>query len=130
MKYWVANNKFFITVNYAEDPLGIPTTENPTYEQLKTYWGTDDVKGQGFIYDKSDAKTSRTFISAHTSYWATSKKFSKTVVAAYEEGLKHFYQHNISQTILSQFVGDNINKNTDKSNTTISEFIFGNTTEE
>ena len=130
MKYWVKNNKFFITVNYAEDPLGIPTTENLTFEQLRNYWGTDDITGNGFIYDKSDAKTSRTFISAHTSYWATSKKFSKTVVQAYEEGLEHFYKNDMSPKIISQFVSDNINKSNNTAKTTISDFAFGDSTVE
>ena len=85
-KHMLENDIFWLTVNYAEDPLGYPTTKNLTYEDLKDKIDLEIIPKEGFLYSKSDIKTSRTFIGAHTSYWATSKKFSKGVVKAYEEG--------------------------------------------
>ena len=87
-KHMLENDIFWLTVNYAEDPLGYPTTKNLSYEDLKDKINLEINKKEGFLYSKSDIKTSRTFIGAHTSYWATSKKFSKGVVKAYEEGYK------------------------------------------
>ena len=87
-KHMLENDIFWLTVNYAEDPLGFPTTKNLTYEDLKDKINLEITTKEGFLYSKSDIKTSRTFIGAHTSYWATSKKFSKGVVKAYEEGYK------------------------------------------
>lgn len=87
-KHMLENDIFWLTVNYAEDPLGYPTTKNLTYKDLKDKINLEITPKEGFLYSKSNLKTSRTFIGAHTSYWATSKKFSKGVVQAYEEGYK------------------------------------------
>ena len=85
-KYILENDMFWLTVNYADDPLGYPTTKNISYKDLKEKIDIDIIPNQGFLYSKSTAKSRRTFIGAHTSYWATAKKFSKSVVEAYIEG--------------------------------------------
>lgn len=90
-KYIVENNMFWITVNYADDPLGYPTTRNLTpseYEETLNVALKKD--SSGFVYDKSNVKSPRTFIGAHTSYWSTSKKFAQTIVNGYEEGYVYF----------------------------------------
>ena len=85
-KYLLENGMFWLTVNYADDPLGYPAAKNIAYKDLKDKIDIDISPAEGFLYSKSDMKSRRTFIGAHTSYWATAKKFSKTVVKAYEEG--------------------------------------------
>ena len=75
-----------MTVNYAEDPLGYPTAENITYSELKDKLMINIDKGHGFLYGESRIKNRTTFIGAHTSYWNTSKKFSREVAKAYEKG--------------------------------------------
>lgn len=85
-KYLLENRMFWLTVNYADDPLGYPTTKNISYKDLKDKVDLEILPNEGFLYSKSDMKSRKTFIGAHTSYWDTSKKFSKAVVEAYEEG--------------------------------------------
>lgn len=85
-KYLLENRMFWLTVNYADDPLGYPTTKNISYKDLKDKVDLEILPNEGFLYSKSDMKSRKTFLGAHTSYWDTSKKFSKAVVEAYEEG--------------------------------------------
>ncbi len=90
-KYTVENDMFWLTVNYADDPLSYPTTRNFTpseYEKALNLKLNEDRLG--FIYDKSDVKSPKTCLGAHTSYWATSKKFSKAIVDGYQEGYVYF----------------------------------------
>ena len=86
---------FWITVNYSDDPLGYPTTKNISYIDLKDKLKLPIVPNNGFLYSKSDVKSRRTFIGAHTSYWATSKKFSKAVVEAYKEGYELYNSNDL-----------------------------------
>lgn len=85
-KYLLENDMFWLTVNYADDPLGYPTTKNISYKDLKDKINLQINPAKGFLYSKSDVNSRRTFIGAHTSYWSTSKRFSKSVVQAYEDG--------------------------------------------
>lgn len=85
-KYILENDIFWLTVNYADDPLGFPTTKNLSYNDLKNIIDIQINPKKGFLYSKSDVKSRKTFIRSHTSYWATAKKFSRAVVDAYQEG--------------------------------------------
>ncbi len=85
-KYILENDMFWLTVNYADDPLGYPTTRNLSYKDLKDKVDMEILPNEGFLFSKSNVKSRRTFIGAHTSYWDTAKKFSKAVVDAYQEG--------------------------------------------
>ena len=86
------NNLFWITVNFADDPLGYPLTRNLTEEEISAIHNLEfDENGRGFFHDKSDVKSPATFLGAHTSYWKFAKKFSKAVVDAFEEGYTNFY---------------------------------------
>ncbi len=85
-KYILENDMFWLTVNYADDPLGYPTSKNVSYNDLKKLIDIEINPSKGFLYSKSDVKSRRTFIGAHTSYWSTSPKFAKTVARAYQEG--------------------------------------------
>lgn len=92
-KYLIENNTFFLNVNYADDPLGIPVSKNLTFEETKNITNLPIAKGGGFYYDKSDIASPRPFFLAHTSYWATAKKFSDTIIKAYNEGYSYFYNY-------------------------------------
>lgn len=92
-KYLIENNIFFLNVNYADDPLGIPVSKNLTFEETKNITNLPIAKGGGFYYDKSDIASPRPFFLAHTSYWATAKKFSDTIIKAYNGGYSYFYNY-------------------------------------
>ncbi len=94
-KYLLENGMFWLTVNYADDPLGYPTTRNISYKDLKEKIDINILPQEGFLYSKSDIKSRRTFLGSHTSYWATSKKFSKAVAEAYEDGYKLYNDNNL-----------------------------------
>lgn len=103
VKTIVENDIFFLTVNYRNDPLGFPSTENITMKKLQT---TNSIlakyfkNGNGFIFNKSDIYVPRTFITAHMAYWATPKRFVKGIINAYNDGYTNFYslsRHNCCQ---------------------------------
>ncbi len=91
-EYMQKSNIFFLTVNFADDPIGFPVSKNFTADEMQNMNNlnfSDNTKG--FIYNKSDVKSPATFIMAHSSYWKHPKKFAKAVVQAYIEGYKNFY---------------------------------------
>ena len=90
-KYLIENDIFFMNVNFADDPLGIPVSRNLTYRETKEITKLEIARGGGFYYDKSDIASPRPFFLAHTSYWACAKKFSDTIVKAYKEGYNYFW---------------------------------------
>lgn len=93
--YMKNNDMFWLTVNFADDPLGYPLMKNLNIKEIKTLHNiTFNEEGRGFYYDKSNVKSPATFIGAHTSYWNASKKFSKAVADAYKEGYLNFYSEN------------------------------------
>ncbi len=94
-KYLLENDMFWLTVNYADDPLGYPTTRNISYKDLKEKVNMEILPNKGFLFSKSNVKSRRTFMGAHTSYWDTAKKFSKSVVSAYEEGYKLYNENDL-----------------------------------
>ena len=86
------NNIFFLTVNFADDPIGFPVSRNYTADELQNMNSlifSDSSKG--FICNKSNVKSPATFIMAHSSYWKHPKKFAKAMRDAYIEGYKNFY---------------------------------------
>lgn len=85
-KYILENDMFWLTVNFADDPLGYPVLKNLSFEQIKNKLDIDISPNYGFLYSKSNVKSPKTVLGAHTSYWSSAKKFSKAVVAAYQEG--------------------------------------------
>lgn len=101
-KYIIENNIFYLTVNYADDPLGIPNAKNLTLDETKQITQMPIKAGGGFYYDKSDVASPKPFFAAHTSYWATAKKFSDTIISAYREGYKYFYTANEGQDRANQ----------------------------
>ena len=94
-KYLLENNMFWLTVNYADDPFGYPTTKNISYVDLRDKLNMEIKPDKGFLYSKSDIKSRRTVLGAHTSYWATGKKFAKTVVQAYKDGYELYNSNDL-----------------------------------
>ena len=90
------NDMFWLTVNFADDPLGFPVTKNLTVSEIETKHNISfNNEGHGFFHDKSDVKSPATFLGAHTSYWKYAKKFSKVVADAYKEGYINFYSEEL-----------------------------------
>lgn len=89
--YLIEHDFFFLTVNYADDPLGFPNGVNYTNKEIKEIINMQFEKELGFFYDYSRKSSLRTFMGAHTAYWNTKKRFSKAIVQAYTEGRKFQY---------------------------------------
>lgn len=97
MKHLVENDMFFLTVNYANDFIGMPLPGIPTLDSLKEKNLLSDIDPKGgFIYDDSKVKNHTLFFSAHLAYWSSGKKFAKSIVNAYNAGYKNFYGLNDS----------------------------------
>ncbi len=91
-EYMQKHNIFFLTVNFADDPIGFPVSKNYTADEMQNMNNLNfSDNSRGFIYNKSDMKSPATFIMAHSSYWKYPKKFAKAIVNAYIEGYKNFY---------------------------------------
>lgn len=95
-EYIIENDMFWLTVNYREDPLGFPGGRNLSIEEIENIADLDIEPHKGFMYDQSNTKGRRMVFSAHTSYWATAKNFSKAIVKAYVNGYKHQYDDNLN----------------------------------
>lgn len=85
-KYIIENDIFWITINYREDPLGFANSRNLTNDELARTMELELKPNGGVMYDDSNVSSHRTFLSAHTSYWKTSKNLSKAITKAYEKG--------------------------------------------
>lgn len=94
-KHILETDIFWLTVNYREDPLGIPASRNVTKDELQALSLGTIKFNRGFVYDKSDIISRRTFISAHLAYWDTQKRFAKAVVQAYNDGYLNMYPESV-----------------------------------
>lgn len=103
--YLIERDFFFLTVNYADDPLGFPNGVNYTNSEIKHLTKMDFEQELGFFYDYSRKSSLRTFMGAHTAYWNTKKRFSKAIVQAFTEGRRYQYdkefQENAKNSILN-----------------------------
>lgn len=84
-KYFMDNDMFFIIVNYIEDPIGIPSSNEYLVKNFKA------KDSSGIIYNKTDFKSLQSAIFAHEAYFKNPKTFSKAVVTTFEEGHEAFY---------------------------------------
>ncbi len=98
-KHVVENDLFYLTLNFADDPMGYPLTGNINVTDVQRLADIKINPSHGFFYDKSDIKTYHTFLTAHTSYWKTSKLFAKSVVGAYKEGYNYFYSSSLNESL-------------------------------
>ncbi len=92
LNYIIAKNIFFLTVNFADDPVGFPVTTNVTKSDIEMEYGmTMDPQSRGFIYNYSKVRSGGMFATAHFGYWKHPKRFAKTVREAYIKGYNNFY---------------------------------------
>jgi len=86
----VENNKFYLTVNYSQDPIAMPLPDY-TFEQLTQGKYLNDIKnGNGFMYD-TIVRGGSYSLNPHFNYWNTTNKYTKAVAKSYEKGYRYFY---------------------------------------
>jgi len=95
IKYIFEKGIFFITVNFREDPLGIPTNNNLKISEIKEILNTDLNNPTGLIYDNSAVWSKRPFPMAHTSYWKAKKTFANAIVDSFVNGYKFQYDESL-----------------------------------
>ncbi len=95
IKYIFENGIFFLTINFREDPLGIPTSNNVKISEIKEILHSDLKNPQGLIYDNSGVWSKRPFAMAHTSYWSAKNTFAKAIVETFVNGFKFQYDGNV-----------------------------------
>ena len=93
-KYIMENGMFFLTVNFREDPLGFPSSQNFTLRQYEKLTGITFKNPKGVIYDNSKVWSRRSALLAHTSYWSARNVFAKAVVQSFVNGSKYLYDDN------------------------------------
>ena len=101
-KYLIERDFFFLTVNYADDPLGFPNGVNYTNEEIQKMTNMTFENEEGFFYDYSRTLSWRTFAAAHTSYWKTRKRFSKAITKGYKEGYQFQFDEKYQQKMLKK----------------------------
>jgi len=86
----IENNKFYLTVNYSQDPIAMPLPDY-TFEQLIQSKYMNNIKnGNGFMYD-TIVRGGSYSLNPHFNYWSTTNKYTKAVAKSYEKGYKYFY---------------------------------------
>lgn len=101
-KYLMENGLFFLTVNFREDPLAFPSSNNLTFEEMEKIIGMKFTDPKGFVYDNSGVMSWRPFFLAHTSYWSARKKFSKAVTESVINGYRYQYDSLYRQKLLDE----------------------------
>lgn len=89
--YMIENGKFWLTINWSNDPFSYPAGKNRTIEKAGEILQREIKPNDGFVYDKSDEKSPTMFLLAHNSYWDNSKKFAKNITKAYRDGFCSYY---------------------------------------
>lgn len=92
-KHILETDTFWLTVNFREDPLGFPASQNLSKEDLMILSGGKIQSNGGFVFDKPDVRSGRSFVSAHLAYWELQRRFVKGVVQAYNKGYKNLYKN-------------------------------------
>ena len=95
IKYILEQGIFFLTINFKEDPLGIPTNNNLKISEIKEIFDIDLDNPQGLIYDNSGVWSKRPFPMAHTSYWKAKNIFAKAIVDSFVNGYKFQYDEDV-----------------------------------
>lgn len=86
----VENNKFYLTVNYSQDPIAMPLPDY-TFEDLTQSKYFQNIKnGNGFMYD-TIVRGGSYSLNPHFNYWSTTNKYTKAIAKSYEKGYKYFY---------------------------------------
>ena len=99
LEYILEKGLFWLTVNYREDPLGFPTSQNLTNDEMSQIANIELTDPKGFVFDNSSIWSKRSFIFAHTSYWSTSKTLAKAIVKTYLYGYDFQYDPEFQQKV-------------------------------
>ena len=102
IKYILENGIYFLTVNFREDPLGFPSSNNLTVKQLEERLNLKIENPTGVIYDNSSVWSKRPAFLAHTSYWSARNVFAKNVVKSFVNGTMFFYNEEYQNKILKK----------------------------
>lgn len=90
-KYIIENDFFWLTTNYREDPLGFPSATKLNVDAIARILSFEISPRVGFIFDRSDLRSKKTFAGAHLAYWKNAKKLAKDIAQTYEMGRKYYY---------------------------------------
>ncbi len=101
-KYVLENGIYFLTVNFREDPLGFPSSNNLTIKQLEERLDLTIENPTGVIYDNSAVWSKRSALFAHTSYWSARNVFAKNVVKSFVNGTKFYYDEEYQNKVLNK----------------------------
>ena len=102
IKYILENGIYFLTVNFREDPLGFPSSNNLTVKQLEERLDLTIENPTGVIYDNSAVWSKRSALLAHTSYWSARNVFAKNVVKSFVNGTKFYYDEEYQNKVLKK----------------------------
>lgn len=102
LKYVLENGIYFLTVNFREDPLGFPSSNNLTIKQLEDRLDLAIENPTGVIYDNSSVWSKRSALLAHTSYWSARNVFAKNVVKSFVNGTKFYYNEEYQNKVLKK----------------------------
>ncbi len=102
LKNIIEDGLFLLTVNFKEDPMGYPSTQNLTLEDMEAKAKINLNEPKGFVFDNSTVWSKRTFLLAHTSYWSACRVFSKEVAKSYVTGYKFLYDKDFQQKLLNK----------------------------
>lgn len=92
-KYIYEHDMFWLTVNYADDPMGFPNgVNNLSNKEIEEYITLKLAERKGFMYDYSKYSSWTSFMFAHTSYWVTKRRFATAIVKGYSEGYKYKFE--------------------------------------
>lgn len=115
LKYIMEKGLFWLTVNYREDPLGFPTSQNLTSDEISQIADIEIENPKGFVFDNSSIWSKRSFIFAHTSYWSTRKTLAKAIAKTYLYGYDFQYDKEFQQKVINsrkyKKIQNDINKN-------------------
>ncbi len=93
MKYIIEKDIFWLSVNYAQDFIGLPMAQKFDVSMLDSTPVLSATKPNGgFIYDNSNIKYCVNTLKGHSAYWLNGKKFAQSIVKTYNDGYEYFYK--------------------------------------
>ena len=102
IKYLMENGIYFLTVNFREDPLGFPSNNNLTTNQMEKILNIKLDNPTGVIYDNSKIWSKRSALIAHTSYWSARRCFANSIVKSFVNGTKFLYDEKYQNKVLKR----------------------------
>lgn len=102
LKNIIEDGLFLLTVNFKEDPMGYPSTQNLTLKDMENKANINLKEPKGFVFDNSTVWSKRTFLLAHTSYWSARRTFSKEVAKSYVIGYKFLYDKDFQLKLIKK----------------------------